>query len=306
MNFTLTLSLVATMLAYAVPAFLLIKAKLTKETAIHGIATILLYICTPSIIISSFQKASLDGGTVTDILTFALLSLIVQGIIIGSAYLILKKRYHDSRARIATVASSLGNCGFFGIPILQALVPDQPYVVIFSAVMSIFMNFISFTFGLMIMSGDTKYINPKKLFINPSVLSAIVAIPLFIFNVSLPAPVSSALELFVKMSTPLCMFVLGMRLATVKFSDIFTNPYAYAAVFAKQLVMPLLAIALTSLLPCDPTMEKALIIMCSCPVATVVLNLSEVIEQGQKHAVNTVLLGTILSIITLPLMMLFC
>jgi len=70
--------------------------------------------------------------------------------------------------------------------------------------------------------------------------------------------------------------------------------------------MPLLAIALTSLLPCDPTMEKALIIMCSCPVATVVLNLSEVIEQGQKHAVNTVLLGTILSIITLPLMMLFC
>ena len=294
------------MLAYSIPAFLLVKAKLARESAIHGIAAILLYICTPSIIISSFQNATVDRKTVTDMLIFGLLVLVIQGAILGAAYLIFKKRYGDPRARIATVASTLGNCGFFGIPILQSLLPDQPHVIVFSAVVSIFMNFISFTFGLMIISGDTKYINPKKLIINPSILSAFVAIPLFVFNVDLPAPVFSALDLFVKMSTPLCMFVLGMRLATVNFPEIFKNPYAYAAVFTKQLIMPLIAIALTALLPCDPTMEKALIIMCSCPVATVVLNLSEVIESGQRHALNTVLLGTILSILTLPLMMLFC
>lgn len=306
MSFTITVTLVATMLAYAVPAFLLLKSKLIKESAIHGIASILLYICTPSIIIHSFLEATADSGTVTDMLIFAAFAIAVMAAMIGALYLILKRKFDDPRARVATIASSLGNCGFFGIPILQALLPDQPHVMIFSAVMSVFMNFISFTFGLMIMSGDAKYVTPKKLFLNPSVLSLLVALPLFAFNVQLPDAVSSALDLFVKMSTPLCMFVLGMRLATVRFSEVFTNPYAYLAVFAKQIVMPLIAVLITVLVPCDPTLEMALVIMCACPVATVVLNLSEVIESGQRHALNTVLLGTILSIVTLPLIMLLC
>ena len=306
MSFTITLSLVATMLIYAIPAFILIKAKLAKETTIPGIASILLYVCTPSIIINSFQQADFNADTVTDLLIFALLTFIVQGSMLGGTYLVLRRRYDDARTRIATTAAAFGNYGFFGIPILRGLMPDSPNAVIFVAIISIFLNFFAFTFGSMIMSGDTKYIKAKQLFLNPSVLSAAVAIPLFVFGVDLPEFVSSILELFVTISTPLCMFVLGMRLATVKFRSLFTNPYAYVAVFLKQIATPLLAILITSLIPCDPTMEKTFIILCACPTATVILNLAEIIESGQKHAVNTVLLGTILSIITIPLTLILC
>ena len=40
------------------------------------------------------------------------------------------------------------------------------------------------------------------------------------------------------------------------------------------------------------------------PVASVVLNFAEIAGEGQKKAASLVLLGTILSIVTLPLMML--
>ena len=306
MIFFTTLTLVATMLVYAVPAFILIKAKLAKESAISGIASILLYVCTPSIIISSLLKAEFNVNTIIDLLIFAALAFVLQIVMLFGTFLVLRRRYDDARLRIATVASAMGNYGFFGIPLINGLMPNASNAVIYVAIMSILLNFSAFTFGSMIISGDKKYISVKKLFLNPSVLSAAVAIPLFILGVRLPSRVNSILELFVTISTPLCMFVLGMRLATVKFSEVFTNPYAYLAVFLKQIVTPLLAILLTMILPCDPTLEKALVILSACPIASVILNLSEVIDSGQKHAVNTVLLGTMLSVVTVPLIMLLC
>ena len=220
--------------------------------------------------------------------------------------MILRNRFSDARARVGAVASALGNYGFFGIPLLTGLIPDEPEAIIYTAIMSIFLNFIAFTFGSVLISGDTKYVSIKKLFLNPSIIPAMIAIPLFVANVSLPYQVMEILQLFQTISTPLCMFVLGMRLATVKLSEVFSNPYSYFAVISKQLVMPLIALAFVHLLPCDPIMERSLVIMCSCPIASVILNISEILENGQKHAVNTVLLGTILSIITIPLIMLFC
>ena len=304
MSFTITLSLVATMLIYAIPAFLLIKTKLAKESSIPGIAAILLYICTPSIIINAILQAEFNNDTLLDLLIFSALALVIQAIVFGGSYLILRRRFNDARARVASVASALGNYGFFGIPLLTGLMPNNPEAVVYTAIMSIFLNFIAFTFGSMLISGDAKYVSVKKLFLNPSVLPAIVAIPLFVTNVRLPDQIMSILELFQTISTPLCMFVLGMRLATVKLSDVFGNPYSYFSVVAKQIIMPLIALAFVHLLPCNPVMEQSLVIMCSCPIASVILNISEILENGQKHAVNVVLLGTILSIVTIPFIML--
>jgi predicted permease len=57
-------------------------------------------------------------------------------------------------------------------------------------------------------------------------------------------------------------------------------------------------------LPIDGDVKRTFFIICSCPVASVVLNYAEIIGEGQREAANTVLLGTILSIVTLPIMML--
>ena len=42
--------------------------------------------------------------------------------------------------------------------------------------------------------------------------------------------------------------------------------------------------------------------MCACPVASVVQNYAEILGEGQDVAANTVLLGTLSSIATLPLL----
>jgi predicted permease len=72
-------------------------------------------------------------------------------------------------------------------------------------------------------------------------------------------------------------------------------------VFIKQIIFPLLTLLVLLPLPLSAELKCAIYIMMACPVASVVLNLSEMIGQGQKNAANLVLLGTLLSVITMPL-----
>ena len=299
MSFFITLSAVATMLLYAIPAYALCKFKITKADHIPLLASILVYLCTPIIIIDSFQKLTFSKELVFNLVIYLVLSLIIQLAMIGGVWLLIRKS-PKQESRIAAVAATFGNCAFLGLPLIKALLPNNPEAVIYSAVFSIGMNTIALTFGSLIISGDKKHIKIKKILFNPAMIGTYIGVPLFILGIKLPDIIGNMLGPIVSLSTPVCMFVLGMRLSTVKLHRIFTNVSAYLAILAKQIVMPLVALAITLILPLDPIMETAFVIISSCPVAAVVLNLSELLGDGQKYAADCVLLGTILSILTIP------
>ena len=299
MSFFITLSAVATMFLFAVPAYALCKFKITKAEHIPLLASLLINLCTPAIIIDSFQKLTFSRETLLNLILYLLLSFLVQLIMMGGVWLIIRKR-KSKQSRIAAIAAVFGNTGFLGLPLIKALLPENPEAVIYSALFSTSMNIIALTLGSLIISGDKKHIKVKNVFLNAAMIGSYIAIPLFILGIKLPDIVGNAIGSIVSLSTPMCMFVLGMRLSTVKLHRIFTNSSAYLAIFAKQIVMPLIALAITLIFPLDPTAKIAFVILSSCPVAAVVLNLSELLGDGQKHAADCVLLGTILSILTIP------
>ena len=166
------------------------------------------------------------------------------------------------------------------------------------------MNLLGWTVVSAIITNDKKYISLKKAFLNPAFLSLIVALPLFFTNTRLPSEINTMVTLLGKMSTPMCMLIMGMRLATVELKSLFTDRLQYAAVFVKQIIMPLLGLLLISLFPVSTDMKRTMFILCATPVASVVLNFAEMLGEGQKTAANLVLLGTLSSLITIPLMML--
>ena len=144
----------------------------------------------------------------------------------------------------------------------------------------------------------------KKILLNPALIGTAVAMVLFVFEV----PLTEATTLFslissaAKMSTPISMLIMGIRLAGMKFSEVFLNPKVYLTVAINQLVMPLIAFVILLVLPLDMWLARTFFVICACPVASVVLNYSEMVGSGQKEAASMVLVGTISSIITLPIM----
>jgi len=302
-TFFISLIAVAVLLVTAVPGFIFIRKKIVDEGFIKGLALILFYVCNPCLALYTFASAEFSKEKLINLGIFALLCTLVQIIILGAAYLVLRRKYENPLARIMTIATTFANSAFFGIPIIEALLPEiAANVIIYTTVYTVIMNTIGWTVGCAIISGDAKFISAKKIFLNPAMVGLVIAMPVFLFNIEIQANFLSMITICARMSSPLSMLVLGMRLATAeRISSLFLDVRLYLAIAVKQVVMPLVAFGILYFLPVAYEIKAVLFIICACPVAAVVLNFSELVGKCQREAANAVVLGTMLSIVTLPI-----
>lgn len=292
------------LVALCLPGFFLTKANVLKEEHIKGFAVFLLYVCSPALSIYSFQQAECNMENLINIGILLLVTTFMQVLIMGIGFLINIKTYKiDGASRVATVAAAFGNVGFFGVPILQALLPDHPEAMVYSAVMSVMMNLIGWTLGMFMMSGDRKHVSVKNFLINPTTLCLLIALPLFFTNTSFPKPVMNFVEFFSKMSTPTAMTVLGMRLAFVKFRDLMDYRQV-VAIFLKLIALPLITFGIMYALPVDETLKISTYILSCMPPAAITLNFAELSNTSPKTAANIVVVGSLLVAITLPVLLL--
>lgn len=304
MNFEITGLNALMLVAMCLPGFFLTKANVLKEEHIKGFAVFLLYVCSPALSIYSFQQSECNMEILINIGILLLVTTFMQVLIMGIGFLINIKTYKiDGASRVATVAAAFGNVGFFGVPILQALLPDHPEAMVYSAVMSVMMNLIGWTLGMFMMSGDRKHVSVKNFLINPTTLCLLIALPLFFTNTSLPKPVMNFVEFFSKMSTPTAMTVLGMRLAFVKFRDLMDYRQV-VAIFLKLIALPLITFGIMYALPVDETLKISTYILSCMPPAAITLNFAELSNTSPKTAANIVVVGSLLVAITLPVLLL--
>lgn len=308
-QFKTTLIMVGIMLAYAVPGYIIIKAKAVKSDHIASFSKLLMYVCQPALTLYSFNKADFSKQLGINLLIFLGIIILVQLLFIGVFYLIFIKKMQDVRYRVTTVATTLSNCSFLGVPLLEAIFPNSPNVAVYSMMYFLSMSLLGWTLVSAIITRDKKYISVKKILINPATLSIVISLPFFFTgfkigfeNGELLGQIGNMIDILGKMTTPLCMLVLGMRLATVKVKNLFNNWQQYLAVFVNQVIFPLFTLGILMLFKVDTELRWCMFIMCACPVAAVVQNYAEILGEGQDVAANMVLLGTLSSIVTLPLM----
>ncbi len=304
MNFTLAFKTVAVMLLCAVPGFILIKSRVIGEKFISAFAKLLLYVCQPCLVVDSMTGVDFSSSVATGLAVVFAVVLLSELVTSGILFLLLKNKQTDVRYRIMTIASCMGNVSFMGIPVIRALIPGNPAAVAYTAAASFALNVYGWTVASAIISRNKKYISAKKIFLNPATVAVAVSIPFFVTNTDVPGALGDMVSLIGHFATPLCMIVMGARLATSSAKEIFLTPRNYVAVAIKQIAYPLVMLGIVTLLPLDVDMKRALYIMACCPVASMVLNFSELVGEGTRPAASVLLLGTSLSSITLPLMVL--
>lgn len=303
MIFITTLTAVAIMLLYAVPGFLLIKTKLVKPENITSFAKVLLYVCQPCLTFYSFGKAECSAGLLIDLGIFFAFAFISQLLLLLLFYAIYRKKSVENAGyRVYNVASVLGNCGFFGVPVSEMLFADKPNVALYCMVFTLAMNILSWTVVMAIVSRDKKYIKVSKMFLNPAVISFAVAFILFVCSVQLPDRLFDAVSLVGRFSTVLCMLIMGMRLGCAKSREVFGSPMLYLTVFVKQMAVPLFIFAALYFLPIDIFMKQLGFLLFCCPIASNVQSFSEMCGHGQETAAGGVLLGSLMCILTMPVM----
>lgn len=303
--FFITLIAVAILLLTAAPGFVFVKKKMLGERCTSDFSKVLLYICQPCLAVYTFASASFSVQMLRDIGFFLIATVLIHGVMLAGSFLVLRKKFKDAAYRILTISTAFANCAFFGIPIIEALMPEKAGgLIIYTTIYALIMNLLGWTVGSAIISGDAKYISVKKLFLNPTFIGVAIGFPMFVFSLSMPDKLFDMISILGKMTTPLSMLIMGMRLATTEFKTVFLSVRTYFAIMAKGFLMPLIGLLTVYFIPLPVDVKATFFIICACPTASIVLNFSELIGEGQKDAAASVLLSTISSIVTLPIMVL--
>ena len=302
--FSVTFSNVLLTLMYLIPGYLLRKAGKVRPEHMGSVSAILLYICGPCMFLNSLTQMEPSRELSLRMLQFFLVTLVIQLLFLAVLFLILGKRRQEFSNRIMSLAMVMGNVGFFGLPIVQAVFPDAPEAAAYSCIICASMNILAWTVVVFFLTGDRKYISLKAAVVNPTVLSVALGMALYALRARewMPELLQGGIRTVGSISTPLCMFILGIRLSTMGVKELFTQRTVWLAVVGKLIIFPLFSYALVLPIPFSPVFKASILILCATPCASIILNLAEIHHTGEGLAANCALLSTLLSVITIPLL----
>ena len=305
MQFSIVFTNVICMAAYMLFGFLLIKGRKAEMAHSKTLSGILIYICGPAMVIYSFQGMTYSPDDFRSIGLFTLVTLAIQVLVVGTLWLTLHRRYADARYRILTVSAVMGNVGFLGLPLCLSLFPGEPIVACYSTAYSLGMNLIIFTLGVYMITQDKKYMSLKAALLNPTNLTVILVLPFYLLDIRLPRQAMDMLSVLSRMSMPLCMFILGMRLASSDLKNLFGRPFVYVSCAFKLIAYPLFAYLCVRFIPgLNTTFKACVLVLSAMPSASILLSLVELHGHEQENSAGILLASSLLCIATIPLMLL--
>lgn len=303
MSFQVVFSNVLLTLIYIIPGYAFCKWKKVSAEHLKTLSAILVYLCAPCMVVASFLAIDFSVTELKNMALFFVITLVLQTAFMSALYFILYKKRHISKYRIFSIASVLGNVGFFGQPLVRALLPDNPEALCYSSIYSISMNILVFSMGIYCLTGEKKYMTVKSALLTPNTLGLIIGLPIYIFGLGkfIPDMLTSSVDLLGRMTTPLCMLILGIRLATVSLKMLFSRPIIYLLCVSKMILFPLFCFACVMFLPLPESFKASILILSATPCASVILNMAELHQSETELAANCVLVTTLLCFVTIPI-----
>ena len=274
--------------------YLLFKGGKISLEGIKTIGNILIYGSLPAVIINGF-RIERTAEHVSGLLWSAAAALTIVLLSILISHFVFRK---DG---VAAFATSFANPGFFGIPLIVASLGQG--AVFYAAPFIAFLNIGQWTYGVSRLNGQPvlQGFQPKKLIKAPFVIAILVGIFLFATQLPLPAIVENCLSNVAGLNTPLAMFTVGVYLAQTDLVKMFGRRTLYLVSALRLLVIPVLSLLILSLLPSSMhVMKTVLLIVAACPVGSNVAVYAQLHGKDYPYAVETVIISTLLSIVTIP------
>ncbi len=309
---------VLVLLLLMIPGFLLSKIGFIPEKFGKGLANIILYIAQPALMIVAYN-CDFD----MDILIragFVFLFSILAHTLYTVVALLVYRRAPETVKSVLQFAMIFTNAGYMGIPLIESLFAEtDPNVGIYASIYCLVFNIFCWSVGSYVYSHDKKYISPRKAFLNPVVVASAVGLLLFFTplnrwldgnvggeaSVLLASIVKDTMVALKSLIAPLSMFLIGMRLAEIKWKGILKDRYLYPYIALRMLILPALTFCLVKLFALvgvynDATAATVLLLSAAAPAATATGMFAELFDGNSVYAGKLVAVSTLLSIVTMP------
>lgn len=324
--FLKTFLIMLVLVAFAVPGFALKKLKMIGEGGTLTLSNILLYVCQPALAIKAFCVFSeedyaaicaIDKVTLLKNfgITFAV-SVLAIGLMFGICKLIFIKAKDKSAANVYSFIAIFSNCGFLGIPFVEMFTGGNPLAIMYIMVFNVAFTLSSWTLGVVLITGSFKKVRVRKLVLNPAIISIVIALVFFfvpqinVFNMKEVAELRIFPQYLSYMTAPLSMLIVGIRIAETPLKQLFCIKGVYLAGGLRLILAPfltlLIALPFTYLVgggAFDEYVYLAPIIAMTMSPAASVVAMAESFGGDKERATSAFVTNTLLSVITIPLVM---
>jgi len=275
--------------------FLFGRLGLLSGGTLSQVSRVLLYVVTPSIMITSFEveRTPASQGQLVAALA-AMTGVYVVYMLLSQ---LLFPREGEEHRGILRFAAVYGNAGFMGLPLIQSALGQEAMM---AAVVGLAVfNTVTWTQGRALMGGRSE-LSLKKLALNPGILGFVIGLLLFFTGWRLPGPMDAAVGYLGSMNTPLAMVVIGGQMAQADLRKVFATKKLYLTSAVKLLGIPLLTAAVLLPFRPDPVIYVAAVILAGCPTAGATSLFAQSMGRDAALAAQQVTLSTLLCLATLP------
>lgn len=295
------------------PLFLLLfigvivkKAGLAPISFRKSLTDLCFVVLFPAATIKSFS-IEVTKGMLLDSLKLILVGVVAIWAPLLLAMLIIKLTRQDiPSSNVYIFALMFNNIGFVGFGMTLSLYGSEG---IFYLTMFAIAGCLSFnSFGIIVMQrggSDGDKVSLQHVLLNPPIIGLVVAVPIMLFQIPLPHYINETVTMLSNCLAPLGMMVTGMSIADYNLRELLSGYQAFLISALRLLAIPagcaliMRAIGISDVALATCTLAIAMPVAASCSL------LAQKYDGNTKFAAQSVLISTLLSILTLPLIVYF-
>lgn len=196
---------------------------------------------------------------------------------------------------------TFGNVGFIGYPIVASIFGQ--YAIFYASLLNIPFTILAFSLGKKMIQGGQGSLDLNwKVFVSPAMIACYVSVLIVVFDIDwLPDLVVTPLTLLGNITVPAALLVIGTSMAQMDLRKIFSGKLVWGVSVLRLLVLPVVIFYLTRLMGFDDDILGINTVLAAMPVGTYGAMFCLQYGKDESVMVQGILISTLLSIISIPL-----
>lgn len=274
-----------------------------------GIGRLVFHITLPLLILTNLSEMDLTPEIIRNsglVLLFAYIGLFLMLImgIVSSRIMNLD----PSKQTIHLLHSMFGNIVFLGYPLINTLFPGGEGL-LYATLFHLASNSLQWTLGiyLLVRSREVNWSAHLKHLLNPNTIALVLGILMMGFSIRFPEFLFKPLEGLGNTTLYLSMIYIGAILARTNLRGILRKGYVIQLSVNKLIIAPFFLILILSgaqsliHFSLDETVFSVVVLQAAMPCMAIIVVMAKEFGADEKQATENVLLSTILSLFTLPM-----
>ncbi len=281
--------------------FLLGKLKMITADSAKVMANLLLSVMMPCALFMAFgEKFSPESWQM--FLKAVIGGLLMMGSAIIASRLIFRQKDLGKNYFQHQFAFIFNNASFLGYPLTLAIFGKEA-MLIYSGLMLVF-NLALFSYGVWLFEKKITPLHLLEMILNPNIIAVLLGLLFFLLSFSLPDFLKQTVNYLASVTTPLSLLIVGFMLSEIKnWWSILRKWRLLLTVLLQLLLMPTITFLVLFLTMMPKTIVQLFTLIQALPTATSLALFTEKYGGSGEEASQLVLLSTLVSAFTLPVVM---